>query len=249
MAEASTSVDPTIQFSDPVVRRGQEAWSRLATREKHTWEDWLAVGEALRIGRHGAMLEAGTNKPSGSRYADIFGQWLKTTNFDAIEKGTRSRLFGCLDHRDDIERWREALPLSRRLELNHPNSVWRNWSATVTDKGAAEKTTQLSPIAKLKQEVVRLEDENLQLRRAGDDLFSARDSAADIARLLADRLLQRLSPDKVQRIIEELPRIVAERGDLPRDAMKAKKRRRTLEDFQADVRAKRTSAEAEGGAR
>jgi hypothetical protein len=246
MTDASTSVGGTTELSDPVVRHGQEAWSRLATRERHTWEDWVLVGEALRVGRHRAMLEAGTNKPSGSRYNDVFGEWLKATGFDAIDKGTRSRLFDCLDHRDKIERWREALPLSRRLELNHPKTVLINWQKTTVADKAATEPAQLSPSAKLKQEIVRLEDENLQLRRAGDDLFSSKDSAADIARLLADRLLQRLTPAKVRQIVEELPRIIAERAELTRDSMtavpKKRGRRRTIEDFKRDLAKRRPEA-------
>jgi hypothetical protein len=153
-------------------------------------------------------------------------------------------LFDCLDHRDKIERWREALPLRRRLELNHPKTVLINWQKTTVAE-AENKPARLSPVAKLKQEVVRLEDENHQLRSAGDDLFSARDSAVDIARLIADRLLQRLSPDKVRRIVEELPQIVAERAELTRNAMTAtpparrKKHRRTVEDLQRDLARRR----------
>ena len=69
---------------DPVVVRGQEAWHRL--REGHSWDDWLAVGEALQYGRHVAMLEAHTNKPSGSRYQVMYGEWLQTTGFHEIDK-------------------------------------------------------------------------------------------------------------------------------------------------------------------
>src|SRR5262249_16934386 len=148
--------------------RGQEAWSRLQTGQ--SWEDWLAIGEAIQVGRHHAMVDANTNQPRGSRYDSIFGEWLRKTGFDTLDKGDRKRLLDCLEHCAEIEAWRQTLPATRRLQLNHPSSVWRNWQAT-TIAGrttTSEKPAKLSPIGRLKQEVVRLEEENLQLRRVGD---------------------------------------------------------------------------------
>lgn len=231
---------------DEIIRRGQEAWSRL--QAGRAWEDWLAVGEAIQVGRHHAMIEANTNRPRGSRYDAIFGDWLRQTGFDTLDKGDRKRLLDCWEHRAEIEAWRQTLPTNKRLLLNHPSSVWRNWrKATVAGKeAAAEKPARLSPISEYKQEIVRLEDENLQLRRAGDDLFCPQDTAADIARLIADRLLQRLSPAKVLAILEHLPRIVAARAELPHEPMpapptrrKQSKKRRTIEDFQRDIASRR----------
>jgi hypothetical protein len=225
---------------DEIVRLGQEAWSRL--QAGRSWADWLAVGEAIRVGRHRAMIEADTNQPRGARFNSIFGAWLKETGFDALDKGDRKRLLLCLERRGEIEAWRATLPANKRLQLNHPNSVWRNWRrAPVAGRATSNKAEQLSPIAKLKQELVRLEDENHQLRRAGDDLFSSRDSAADIARVIADRLLQRLSPPKVRQVLEQLSQVVTERAELLREPMTAeapkrgKKQRRTVEAFQREI--------------
>jgi hypothetical protein len=235
-----TQVNP-----DEVIRMGQEAWSRLG----RSWQDWLAVGEAIRIGRHRAMLAANTNRPSGARYESIFGDWLRETGFAALDKGVRKRLLDCLEHCHTIEAWRQTLPENKRQLLNHPNTIWRHWQkATVAGKATADRAAQISPISKLKQEIVRLEDENLQLRRAGDDLFSPLDSAADIARLIADRLLQRLSPPKVRQVLEQLSQVVTERAELPREPMTAeaprrsKKPRRTVEAFQREIAAKQENA-------
>ena len=234
MADSSTSVGRA--NSDEVVRRGQEAWSRLEAGR--SWEDWLAVGEAIQVGRHRAMVEANTNQPHGSRFNSIFGEWLQETGFDTLDKGDRNRLLNCLKHHAEIQAWRLSLPANKRLQLNHPNAVWRNWQKTVVGKAAGETPGQLSPIGRLKQEIVRLEDENLQLRRAGDDLFSSKDSAADITRLIADHLLQRLTPTKVREIAKLLPDVIASRAELPRNSMRSS-RRRTVEDFRRDLAAKR----------
>jgi hypothetical protein len=193
------------------------------------------------------MLEARTNEPTGSRYQAVFGEWLRVEGFDEIDKGDRKRLFDCIAHRDEIESWRATLPLNKRLQLNHPSTVWRNWqNGTVAGKKTASDKP-LSPIAKLKQEVIRLEDENVQLRRAGDDLFTTTDTAVDIARLLADRLA-RLTPTKAQQILNLLPELYASRSaETPYEQARprSRKKRRTLEDFQRD-RAARKAAAADG---
>jgi hypothetical protein len=236
------------QVNPDLVTRGREAWSRL----KKSLADWFAVAEALHHGQHQAMVESHSNEPKGARFQAKMGEWWRTTGFDEIDKGIRSRLLLCLKYRDEIEAWHKALPSNKRLQLNHPSSVWRNWqSATIASRATpSKKPPKLSPIGRLKQEVVRLEEENLQLRRAGDDLFSPKDSAADIARLIADRLLQCFSPTKVRHILESLPKIIAERAELPREPMTAttpalrKKKHRAIEEFQRDVPKRRTAVEA-----
>jgi hypothetical protein len=76
------------------------------------------------------------------------------------------------------------------------------------------------------------------------------EACADIARLIADRLLQRLSPTKVRQVLEQLPQVITERAELPREPMSAeppkrgKKQRRTIEDFQRNIAAKHKAVEA-----
>ena len=190
---------------DEIIRSGQEAWTRLKTERCR--EDWFAVAEAVQEGRRIAMLRANTNQPRGSLYDSIFGDWLREKGFDAIDKSDRKRLLDCLAHRPEIETWLAMLPAKKRLQINHPNTIWRGWKKTTVK--ATKDPTQLSHLAKLRREVVRLKEENRLFRSAGDDLFSARNSVADITRLLADRLL-RLSPMKVRQIVETLPQVVAE---------------------------------------
>jgi hypothetical protein len=89
-----------------------------------------------------------------------------------------------------------------------------------------------------------LENENHVLRRAGDDLFTATDTAIDITRLLADRLL-RVTPSKAKQILELLPELYAERlAETPHDKARPHKRtkRRTVEDFQRDLAARKAGA-------
>jgi hypothetical protein len=47
-----------------IVRRGRQAFQRL--KGDKTWADWIAVGEALLVGRRAAMLDAHTNRPAAA---------------------------------------------------------------------------------------------------------------------------------------------------------------------------------------
>jgi hypothetical protein len=113
------------------IERGREALSRLAKHQ--TWEDWLAVGVAIDIGRQHAMRVSGKNTPEGKGYNQAFSNWLKDEGFDRLDKGDRKRLMDCIDHQAELEEWRRILTLSQRLRLNHPSTVWRRWQQSVPE--------------------------------------------------------------------------------------------------------------------
>jgi hypothetical protein len=104
------------------VTHGQDAWQRL--KKDQTFEDWLLVGQALEIGRGWARRRA--NAPSGRGFNERFSEWLSTNGFADIDKGTRSRLADIMEHRSEIEAWRQKLPLNERLRKNHPKSYWKH---------------------------------------------------------------------------------------------------------------------------
>jgi hypothetical protein len=109
------------------IRRGQEAWMRHKT--DCTWNDWLAIGDALDIGRTEAMAEARSNRPKGKGYNRAFSFWLFKHGFNDIDQGDRKRLFDILEHRGAIETWRATLMPIQRRRINHPSTVWRKWKA------------------------------------------------------------------------------------------------------------------------
>jgi hypothetical protein len=164
------------------VRLGQEAMAR----QRRGWDDWMAIGDALAVGRAEVMRKVGTNEPIGRRYEKAMAEWLVANSFKEIDKGTRSRLLDCLEHRTEIEAWRSVLTGSERFRFNHPNTVLRKWQAatTVPDPNAKPRT---SAVAKLKESIALLSDENELMRRemarGSGDLISAVESPNDIAKL------------------------------------------------------------------
>jgi hypothetical protein len=137
-----------------IVDRGKDAWESLKRNE--TWEKWIAIGWALDTGQRAVMRRLNVNKPGGGAWGKIFGRWLAENGFDQIDKGVRSRLMSCMDNQAAIEAWRATLSLTERLQLNHPNSVWRKYQAT---QRAPEKASE--PRTNAKDESIRELQEKL----------------------------------------------------------------------------------------
>jgi hypothetical protein len=114
---------------ETLIKQGQESWQRHIHKGDATWNDWMAIGAALLIGRQDAMAAAETEQPIGSRYNSEFGSWLAHHHFDNIDKGDRSRLIEVIDNLSAIQAWRATLTQTARLRLNHPSSILRKWKA------------------------------------------------------------------------------------------------------------------------
>jgi hypothetical protein len=114
-----------------------------------TWADWMAIADAHMIGREDAMHAAGTNQPIGSRYNAEFGEWLRKTGFDDMDKGDRRRLFEVMEHRGEIEAWRATLPSNIRLRINHPSTVLRKWRASTSPRKERGPTKAAATSAEL----------------------------------------------------------------------------------------------------
>jgi hypothetical protein len=176
---------PAYLSDDEEVRRGQQAWSRL--KKDPSWADWISVGKAHLKGRQAAMRDACTNKSTGRRYNQIFGEWLTRHGFDGIDSGDRRRLFEVMKHLDEIEGWRATLPTTNRLRLNHPATVLRKWHAKTQIPSQSDR---LSPYAQLRESLVHLSEENERLKqeikRGGGDLWNADDRSVEPEREAAE---------------------------------------------------------------
>lgn len=155
-----------------IYRMGLLAWKRLK-RDK-TWADWMTVGEALTVAREEAINRSRSNTAMGSAYNKAFGIILVRIGLDDMDKGDRSRLFQCLEYREDIEGWRKTLTTTERLSLNHPSSVWRKFKKAHAgffgDPFGEPKETK-SPIKQsLEDSNQRLHTQIADYRRENDEL-------------------------------------------------------------------------------
>jgi hypothetical protein len=129
------------QTTESEERKGKDA-AEAAERIKRGqhWLDWMYIAEGLEVGRLKAMRRAGTNRPIGSGYNKAFGEWLDPRPWARdLDKPTRTHLFWCVDHRNEIERWRETLARNERARLNHPTAMKRRYEATHRDTAVVKK--------------------------------------------------------------------------------------------------------------
>jgi hypothetical protein len=109
------------------VTEGRKAWDRIRGRERTTWNDWLAVGNALIIGRAAALRASKANRPVGARYNLAMGEWLRDNGLADISAQERYRVIMIVDNIDAISKWRDGLDDAVRRQFNHPNAVWHAW--------------------------------------------------------------------------------------------------------------------------
>lgn len=130
-----------------VIADGRAAWSRLQRRERQSWQDWLAVGNALTLGRTEALAQAGTNSPQGSRYNKAMGDWLRDNGLDGISAAERYKLIQIVEHLTEIEAWRAGLAPEAARRLNHPSAVWSHWRATTKPRATPAPPRRVTPTA------------------------------------------------------------------------------------------------------
>jgi hypothetical protein len=165
-----------------IIERARQAATRLASGQ--TWADWRAVGRAYWIGHCEAKRRANNNQ--GRRYASAFHEWTRRVGLDKVlfDKATRACLIKLMENLDKVEAWRKTLPSNKQLEINHPRVVLAHWkrSTVVPDPNKPPKP---SAIAKLKQSLADLDEQNCRLRAAnGGNNITSRDTARDVVTVL-----------------------------------------------------------------
>jgi hypothetical protein len=60
-----------------VLIRARRLGAAAGSRAQVSWADWMAVAEALAIGRIETLQAAKCNKPVGTTYNLLMAQWLK----------------------------------------------------------------------------------------------------------------------------------------------------------------------------
>ena len=169
----------------------EEAADRIYRKNVH-WTDWTYIGDGLAVGQAKAMRRAGTNRPYGRAYTAAFGDWLAERPWAKnIDKGTRSTLLWVIEHRSEVDAWREGLAQNERAKLNHPTTLKRKFDAAnriaAADPSAPKKETSHEALVRQNED---LWAENAKLKRqveSGDgSLFDLRrDSIEAIVNTIA----------------------------------------------------------------
>ena len=145
----------------------EEADDRVYKKDAH-WTDWMFIADGIAVGQAKAMRAAGTNRPYGKAFTRAMGSWLKDRPWaNRYDKGTRSNLLWCADHRSEIDAWRDTLAQNERAKLNHPTALKRRYDAahrpvTAIDPNAQPKETKTEA---LMRDNAQLWDENAKLKR------------------------------------------------------------------------------------
>jgi hypothetical protein len=183
-----------------VVRLGQEAMAR----KRRGWDDWLLIAGALQAGRTEVMCELHTNEASGRRYEKAMGDWLIANGFKEINKATRSQLLDCLKHKAEIQAWRARLTDAERFKFNHPDTVLKKWKRATVVPDHPDAPLKISPVQKLKDEIVNLQEQNdrmpREIERGGGDLWAPEDRPRDIAKII----LAKLTKAKAEKVAREI---------------------------------------------
>lgn len=150
-----------------IVAAAREALSRI--RRAH-WSDWVAVARAVAAGRDQAMKQAGTLQPFGRGYQRAFDEWTQTAGLDlaGIDGPTRAALYQVFDNLDAIEKWRATLTQPERLRLNHPRGCIAKWQSATRVPPPRDPEAHKPAAKGLRSEVMRLTEENDQLRKMAE---------------------------------------------------------------------------------
>jgi hypothetical protein len=150
--------------TETIIKRGETALDAIETGAATTFRHWLEVGEALEAGQALMMGKLGCSKPSGKRWSEGFGLWLKEHRFDRINKGTRSILLKIMGTRQgeggnlpSVETWYASLPVHERIIWNHPQTVWSKYNAKFGLAGHVKKSA-LTPMQQLQNANIELQD-------------------------------------------------------------------------------------------
>lgn len=202
------------EYEARVEHEAEEAAMRIK-RGQH-WLDWLKVGEGLMVGRTHAMRKAGANKPEGANYNRAFSEWMDARPWaKEMNKATRNHAMWCVTNRDELERWRATLAQNVREALNHPSATKRRYEHEHRDvKDAKPKT---SGKAAYEESIHKLEDENLELRKAVQKAQRDADNAAPFdlnetkLELIVQIIAQTVSPTRLNLLAKGLTAEAARR--------------------------------------
>jgi hypothetical protein len=176
------------------------------------WRDWMFVADGFVVGQAKAMRAAGTNRPYGKAFTRAMGDWLKARPWaNGYDKGTRSNLLWCADHRNEIEAWRESLAQNERDKLNHPSALKRRYDAAHKVVDDASKTPKKETKAEAQaRENEELWAENAKLKRQAQSEGSLFDLHRDSIEHIADVICRTVTIGRAESLRTALTRKIAD---------------------------------------
>jgi len=165
-------------MTEPVddVAAGRAAWERIKGHDRKSWDDWLMVGRAIIIGRAEMMAKANSNRPLGTVYNRLMGEWLKQHGFGDVNNQERYRVILCIENATEIEVWRAGLDEGRRRRLNHPGAVWHAWRRRKQDSSRSAPACRNFVKGKLSHQGKAIYWPQACIRRAHEAMLKSRSS-------------------------------------------------------------------------
>jgi hypothetical protein len=192
--------------ADYEARKEQEA-VEAADRLKRgqSWQDWLAIGLFITIGRNKAMARAGTNEPIGARYNKSFGEWMDQRQWlRDIDKATRSHAMWCADHVDELARMRENMGQTQRDRANHPTVMRRRWEKEQRESTKDPKPKAEPKSALLERELEAVAAERDKWKHKAEKDGSLFDLKQDSTKLIASVIAQNMSTHRLRELLKAL---------------------------------------------
>jgi hypothetical protein len=221
---------------DAQLTSAREAWQRIQRTD--LFSDWLLIGSALQIGQAQAMQSAKTNKPKGQRYCAEMSAFLKEYGLHEIDKGARSRLLEVMKHRAEIEAWHQALPIDKRVKLNHPQAVLSAWR-----RATAEPKETVPP--EPKPELVGIwKNATSEDRRAAHDALGVDQFLEDLSPAMRADLETRLAnPHTGKRLAEKVAEEKQTVEEAKDEIAKRNPNKGNATSYSGTVKSKRTKTE------
>ena len=206
------TMDDRVTSDTEIKATGKEIralWRQIKKNE--TWVSWLELGEKIVQGHDRLMSLLGYNDQKNPSFLKRWGEWLAEQDLNEIDKGVRSRLSFCVEHKDEIAKWQQEIGVSKALLYNHPNSVYRNFMKSRgngTPTPRERKTDRVEVVKRERDEalmeVARLADEvEAQTKRAEAATASAGFMWDATPEKVAEKMLQ-ANPEKAEALATAL---------------------------------------------
>lgn len=197
--------------SDYELSKAQEA-ADAADRLKRgqSWDDWLAIGTFLNIGRNKAMLRGGTNEPVGARYVKAFSEWMGSYSWIGdIDKATRTHAMWCVDHLPELVKLRENMGLTQRLACNHPTSMRRRWDKAQKEVDKAPAPAKEPKSKALERELEAVAAERDKWKHKAEKDGSLFDLKQDTVKIIAATIASNMSIYRLRELNKALDAEIA----------------------------------------